>query len=91
VPFVCVLIAPKGSWNDFWTLFGASNQLLAALTLAFDHRLALSSAQRIAFTLLPMLFVLDDYALGFDENGHRKFSRRKRFRRKFVNGVACSL
>lgn len=58
VPFICVLIAPKGSWNDFWTLFGASNQLLAALTLLSVTAWLYQARQRIAFTLLPMLFVL---------------------------------
>lgn len=58
VPFVCVLIAPKGSWNEFWTLFGASNQLLAALTLLSITAWLYQARQRIAFTLLPMLFVL---------------------------------
>jgi carbon starvation protein len=58
VPFICVLIAPRGSWNDFWTLFGASNQLLAALSLLSITAWLYKSRQRIAFTLLPMLFVL---------------------------------
>ena len=58
VPFVCVLIAPKGSWNDFWTLFGASNQLLAALSLLSITIWLYQARKRIAFTLLPMLFVL---------------------------------
>lgn len=58
VPFICVLIAPKGSWNEFWTLFGASNQLLAALTLLSITAWLYQARQRIAFTLLPMLFVL---------------------------------
>ena len=58
VPFVCALIAPKGSWNEFWTLFGASNQLLAALTLLSITAWLYQARQRIAFTLLPMLFVL---------------------------------
>ncbi len=58
VPFICVLIAPKGSWNDFWTLFGASNQLLAALSLLSITIWLYQARRRIAFTLLPMLFVL---------------------------------
>ena len=32
-----MFFAKPGSWVDFWTLFGASNQLLAALTL-LDHQ-----------------------------------------------------
>jgi carbon starvation protein len=58
LPFYFVVFAPPNSWLLFWTLFGASNQLLAALTLlaitVWLHR----SRRRIGFTLYPMLFVL---------------------------------
>ena len=57
-PFYFITFAPPNSWSKFWTLFGASNQLLAALTLlaitVWLHR----RRQRVAFTLYPMLFVL---------------------------------
>ena len=33
VPALLLSMAGPGSWSRFWTLFGASNQLLAALTL----------------------------------------------------------
>ena len=42
----------------YWTLFGASNQLLAALTLISITLWLYKARKRIAFTLLPMLFVL---------------------------------
>jgi carbon starvation protein len=42
----------------FWTLFGASNQLLAALTLLAITVWLHQRRQTIAFTLWPMLFVL---------------------------------
>ena len=42
----------------FWTLFGASNQLLAALTLLAISVWLHQRRQRIAFTLIPMAFVL---------------------------------
>ena len=58
VPFFIAFYAPRGSWNDFWTLFGASNQLLAALTLLSITVWLYQARKRIAFTLLPMLFVL---------------------------------
>lgn len=58
VPGVVIFFAPKGSWNDFWTLFGASNQLLAALTLLSITVWLYQARRRIAFTLYPMLFVL---------------------------------
>ena len=45
-------------WAKFWTLFGASNQLLAALTLLAITVWLHQARRRIAFTLLPMLFVL---------------------------------
>jgi carbon starvation protein len=53
-----VLFAPAGTWVKFWTLFGASNQLLAALTLLAITVWLHQRRQKIAYTLLPMLFVL---------------------------------
>ena len=58
LPFILVFTAQKGSYIDFWTLFGASNQLLAGLTLLSITAWLYQARQRIAFTLLPMLFVL---------------------------------
>lgn len=88
VPFVCALIAPKGSWNDFWTLFGASNQLLAALSLLSITAWLYQARQRIAFTLLPMLFVLTItlWALGKLVIGN--FQTADGFDVKFINGAA---
>ncbi len=58
VPFYFVNTAVSGSYLEFWTLFGASNQLLAALTLLAITVWLYQARQRIGFTLLPMLFVL---------------------------------
>ncbi len=58
IPFVLIFFAKPGSWLDFWTLFGASNQLLAALTLLSITVWLHQARKRIPFTLLPMLFVL---------------------------------
>jgi len=88
VPFVCVLIAPKGSWNDFWTLFGASNQLLAALTLLSITAWLYQARQRIAFTLLPMLFVLAITLTAFASLVIGNFRAANGFDIKFVNGLA---
>nr|MBA3515303.1 carbon starvation protein A [Pyrinomonadaceae bacterium] len=57
-PFYFIVFAPPNSWLKFWTLFGASNQLLAALTLLSITVWLYQARRRIAFTLLPMLFVL---------------------------------
>ena len=58
LPFYFITFAQKGMWADFWTLFGASNQLLAALTLLAITVWLYQARQRIGFTLFPMLFVL---------------------------------
>ncbi|MDX6272212.1 MAG: carbon starvation protein [Acidobacteriota bacterium] len=58
LPFYFIIFAREGMWTEFWTLFGASNQLLAALTLLAITVWLYQARQRIAFTLYPMLFVL---------------------------------
>src|SRR5688500_5631385 len=58
LPVYFVAFAPPRSWVKFWTLFGASNQLLAALTLLAITVWLHQRRQQIAFTLIPMLYVL---------------------------------
>ena len=58
LPFYFIVFAPPNSWSKFWTLFGASNQLLAALTLLSITVWLYQARRRIGFTLWPMLFVL---------------------------------
>lgn len=58
LPLYFIVFAPPNSWAKFWTLFGASNQLLAALTLLSITVWLYQARQRIAFTLFPMIFVL---------------------------------
>jgi carbon starvation protein len=48
----------SGMWAQFWTLFGAANQLLAALTLLVISVWLHKNNRRLAFTLIPMMFVL---------------------------------
>ncbi len=58
LPLYFIAFAQPGSWVKFWTLFGASNQLLAALTLLSITVWLHQRRQQVAFTLWPMLFVL---------------------------------
>jgi carbon starvation protein len=58
IPLVLAWTAPPGSWTRFWTLFGASNQLLAALTLLAISLWLARRGRKLAFALLPMIFVL---------------------------------
>lgn len=58
LPVYFIACSPEGAWIRFWTIFGSSNQLLAALSLLTITVWLYQARKRIAFTLLPMLFVL---------------------------------
>ncbi len=88
VPFVCISIAPKNSYLEFWTLFGASNQLLAALTLLSITVWLYQARQRIAFTLIPMLFVLTITLWALSAMVVGNFRAAQGFDIKFVNAIA---
>lgn len=58
IPAVYFVVASEpGAWSRFWTLFGASNQLLAALTLLVLTLWLRRQGKPALFTLLPMVFV----------------------------------
>ena len=58
VPLAFVLMAGPGAYRSFWTLFGTSNQLLAALSLLGVSVWLKRSGKRFWYTFYPMLFVL---------------------------------
>jgi len=58
LPVYFLATAHEGAWIKFWTLFGSSNQLLAALTLLTITVWLYKARRRVTFTLIPMLFVL---------------------------------
>jgi carbon starvation protein len=58
LPTFFILSAQEGSWIKFWTLFGASNQLLAAMTLLSVSVWLYKSKRPVSFTLIPMIFIL---------------------------------
>ncbi len=47
-----------GSWQSIWPVFGAANQLVAALTLFVLTTWLLSKSQHIKYSLYPALFML---------------------------------
>lgn len=57
VPFAFLMLADGGSWRTFWTLFGTSNQLLAALSLLGVSVWLKRSGKRYWYTFWPMVFV----------------------------------
>jgi len=58
VPLALLLGAGTGSYLVFWTLFGTSNQLLAALSLLAVTVWLKRSGRRYWFTAAPMVFVM---------------------------------
>jgi carbon starvation protein len=52
------VLAFSGKWNKIWPVFGASNQLVAALALFVISCWLLSKNKTIKFTLFPALFML---------------------------------
>jgi len=66
LPLFFIARMEEGGWLKFWTIFGASNQLLAALTLLSVATWLHARGRRLAFVLLPMAFVLTTtlWALG---------------------------
>ncbi len=64
LPFICVSIkvtGPDGSiipaWKVFWTIFGTSNQLLAALTLMTLSVWMAKAGKAWALSAIPMVFL----------------------------------
>ncbi len=57
-PLFLIVTAGEGAYRLFWTLFGTSNQLLAALTLLGITVWLKKSGRPTWFILLPMLFVM---------------------------------
>lgn len=58
VPLAILLLTSADGWRIFWTLFGSSNQLLAALTLLGVTLWLRRSGKRYWYTLIPMVFVM---------------------------------
>lgn len=91
LPLFFGFYAKPGSYLEFWTLFGASNQLLAALTLLSISAWLFKARQRIAFTLLPMLFVLVITLWALTKLVIGNLAQANGFDIKFVNALASSV
>jgi carbon starvation protein len=89
-PAYFLLFGGEGSWVRFWTLFGSSNQLLAALSLLAITIWLYRSRKRIWFTLFPMLFVLiiTLWSLGTMVVSHARASQG--FDVDFLNALAAT-
>jgi carbon starvation protein len=88
LPFLLIFFAKPGSYVEFWTLFGASNQLLAALTLLSITAWLYKARRRISFTLIPMLFVLTITLWALGSMVYANLQSASGFDIKLVNGFA---
>jgi carbon starvation protein len=57
-PVVYLTLAPADTWKQFWTIFGTSNQLLAALTLTGVSVWLKSEGRNPLPALIPAIFML---------------------------------
>jgi carbon starvation protein len=57
-PSLYLWTAPAGAFRTFWTIFGTSNQLLAALTLVGVAVWLWRTGRPVVFALLPAIFML---------------------------------
>ncbi len=48
----------SGEWNEFWPIFGAANQLIAALALIVLTSWFLSKSRLLRYTIYPAIFML---------------------------------
>jgi carbon starvation protein len=58
VPMLFIVAAGEGTYRVFWTLFGTSNQLLAALTLLAIAVWLRADGRRYRYVFVPMAFVM---------------------------------
>jgi carbon starvation protein len=90
LPFYVIATADMGSYNNFWVLFGASNQLLAALTLLSITVWLSNRRQKFAFTLFPMTFVLIMTLWALSRLALNNFQNMRGIDIRFFNGLASS-
>ncbi len=58
VVFTSGALALTGKWNKIWPMFGASNQLVGALTFVVISSWLLCRGKSLRFTFLPAIFML---------------------------------
>ncbi|MES2765471.1 MAG: carbon starvation CstA family protein [Bacteroidota bacterium] len=90
LPAYFIIFSGEGTWIKFWTLFGASNQLLAGLTLLSVTMWLYKARRRIAFTLIPMIFVLTITLWSLSELAIANFKSARGWDMFAVNSMASS-
>jgi carbon starvation protein len=88
LPVYVLSLGGEGGWSKFWTLFGASNQLLAALTLLALTVWLRNERKTYIFTLIPMAFVLTITLLALSQLAVANFRAIHGFDVALANAVA---
>jgi carbon starvation protein len=79
------------SWRNYWTLFGASNQLLAALTLLAISVWLRHAGRKRLYVVLPMFFVLTITLWALGKLAVASFLASKRLDAALINSVAATV
>jgi len=89
-PFLVIATSDMASYNNFWVLFGASNQLLAALTLLSITVWLSNRRQKVAITIFTMIFVLIMTLWALSKLAMANFRNMQGLDVRFLNGMAAS-
>ena len=88
VPSALILMnTDSGMWAQFWTLFGAANQLLAAMTLLIISAWLHQNGKRLSFTLIPMIFILTNTMVALVQITRGNLEKSAGFDLAMVNSV----
>jgi carbon starvation protein len=89
-PTLILCTSDAGAWKDYWTLFGASNQLLAGLTLVAITIWLRKGGRPTWFTLVPMVFVLSITLWALARIALASFAASAGLDAKLCNGLASA-
>jgi carbon starvation protein len=91
LPAGVIATAGTNSYLNFWVLFGASNQLLAAMTLLAVTVWLANAGRRSWFTLLPTVFILTMTLWALGRMTLANFEASRGVDVQFMNGVASTV
>jgi carbon starvation protein len=91
IPWMMLTFMPAGSWSQFWSLFGAANQLLAALSLLSITLWLKARGKKTLFTLLPMLFVLSTTLVALVQIAWSHLQKSQSLDLSLLNAIVCMI
>jgi carbon starvation protein len=89
VPLAFLVASGPGSYRNFWTLFGTSNQLLAGLSLLGVSVWLKRSGKKYWYTAYPMVFVLGITIWSLVQQAYKAFFGQAGTTVILINGVVA--